>query len=152
MKIDDWGVPETLHDYAASMEAFAAGQLDAVTMTNGDALVTGSTGAQSVMIIIGDYSNGNDMVVAAPGIKSVSELKGKRVGVEIGFVSHLLLLDALESVGLTEADVELVNVPTHEYTSHLERSAQRVQGTGTRRRICPDPRCPMIPASAIERQ
>ena len=101
-------------DYAASMEAFAAGQLDAVTMTNGDALVTGSTGAQSVMVIIGDYSNGNDMVVAAPGIKSVSELKGKRVGVEIGFVGHLLLLDALESVGLTEADVELVNVPTNE--------------------------------------
>jgi NitT/TauT family transport system substrate-binding protein len=101
-------------DYAASMEAFAAGQLDAVTMTNGDTLVTGSTGAQSVMIILGDYSNGNDMVVAAPGIGSVAELKGKKVGLEIGFVGHLLLLDALESVGLTEADVELVNVPTNE--------------------------------------
>ena len=101
-------------DYAASMEAFAAGQLDAVTMTNGDTLVTGSTGAQAVMILVGDYSNGNDMVVAAPGIQSVVELKGKRVGVEIGFVGHLLLLDALESVGLTESDVELVNIPTNE--------------------------------------
>ena len=101
-------------DYAASVEAFAAGQLDAVTMTNGDALVTGSTGAQSVMVLIGDYSNGNDMLVAAPGIRSVAELKGKRVGVEIGFVGHLLLLDALESADLGEADVELVNVPTNE--------------------------------------
>ncbi len=101
-------------DYAASMEAFAAGQIDAVNMTNGDTLVTGSTGAQSVMILIGDYSNGNDMIVAAPGIGSVAELKGKRIGVEIGFVGHLLLLDALESAGLTEADVELVNVPTNE--------------------------------------
>ena len=101
-------------DYAASMEAFAAGQLDAVTMTNGDTLVTGSTGAQAVMILVGDYSNGNDMVVAAPGIQSVVELKGKRVGVEVGFVGHLLLLDALESVGLTESDVELVNIPTNE--------------------------------------
>lgn len=27
-------------DYSASMDAFAAGKLDAVTMTNGDALVT----------------------------------------------------------------------------------------------------------------
>ena len=101
-------------DYAASMEAFAAGQLDAVTMTNGDTLVTGSTGAQAVMILVGDYSNGNDMVVAAPGIQTVSDLEGRRVGVEIGFVGHLLLLDALESVGLTEADVELVNIPTNE--------------------------------------
>ncbi len=101
-------------DYVASMDAFAAGQLDAVAMTNGDALVTGSTGAKSVMILINDYSNGNDMVVAAPGIKSIKDLKGKKVGVEIGFVGHLLLLDALEQNGMTETDVELVNVPTNE--------------------------------------
>ena len=101
-------------DYVASMDAFAAGQLDAVAMTNGDTLVTGATGAQGVMILINDYSNGNDMVVARPGIKSVKDLKGKKVGVEIGFVGHLLLLNALEKAGLTEKDVELVNVPTNE--------------------------------------
>lgn len=101
-------------DYVASMDAYAAGQLDAVAMTNGDALVTGATGAQSVMILINDYSNGNDMVVARPGIKSIKDLKGKKVGVEIGFVGHLLLLNALEKNGLAEADVELVNVPTNE--------------------------------------
>lgn len=101
-------------DYVASMDAFAASQLDAVLMTNGDTLVTGSTGALGVMVIVGDYSNGNDMVVAAPGIDSVADLKGKKVGVEIGFVGHLLLLNALEKAGLTEADVELVNVPTNE--------------------------------------
>lgn len=101
-------------DYVASMDAFAAGQLDAVTMTNGDALVTGATGAQSVMVLINDYSNGNDMVVAGPGIASIKDLKGKKVGVEIGFVGHLLLLNGLEKAGLKESDVELVNVPTNE--------------------------------------
>jgi len=101
-------------DYVASMDAFAAGKLDAVTMTNGDALVTGSSGAQSVMIIINDYSNGNDMIVAKPGIESVKDLKGKKIGVEVGFVDHLLLLNALEAAGMTESDVELVNVPTNE--------------------------------------
>ena len=101
-------------DYVASMDAFAAGQLDAVTMTNGDALVTGATGAKSVMILINDYSNGNDMVVGAPGIGSIKDLKGKKVGVEVGFVSHLLLLDGLKQNGMSESDVELVNVPTNE--------------------------------------
>ena len=101
-------------DYVASMEAFAAGQLDAVTMTNGDALVTGSSGAPNVMILINDYSNGNDMVVGAPGIKSLKDLKGKKIGVEIGFVEHLLLLNGLKKYGMTEKDVELVNVPTNE--------------------------------------
>lgn len=101
-------------DYVASMDAFAANQLDGVLMTNGDALVTGSTGAASVMILVGDYSNGNDMLVAAPGITSVADLKGKKIGVEVGFVGHLILLNALEKAGLSEADVELVNVPTNE--------------------------------------
>ena len=101
-------------DYVASMDAFAAGQLDGVAMNNRDTLVTGATGAKGVMMLINDYSNGNDMVVARAGIKSVKDLKGKKIGVEIGFVSHLLLLDALEQNGLSEADVTLVNVPTNE--------------------------------------
>lgn len=101
-------------EYVPSMEAFSAGKVDAVTMTNGDALVTGATGAPSRMIIINDFSNGNDMVVAKPGIESVKDLKGKKIGVEIGFVGHLLLLKGLEANGMTESDVELVNVPTHE--------------------------------------
>ncbi|MHA0111632.1 putative urea ABC transporter substrate-binding protein, partial [Klebsiella pneumoniae] len=78
-------------DYSASMDAFSAGKIDAVTVTNGDALVTGAGGARSVMILLTDYSNGNDMVVAKPGIKSLKDLKGKKVGVEVGLVEHLLL-------------------------------------------------------------
>ena len=101
-------------DYVASMDAFAAGQLDAVPMTNGDTLVTGASGGMGVMIILNDFSDGNDMVVARPGITGVADLAGKKVGVEIGFVGHLLLLNALKSVGLSEDDVTLVNVPTNE--------------------------------------
>ncbi|MEZ5571034.1 MAG: ABC transporter substrate-binding protein [Halioglobus sp.] len=101
-------------DYVASMDAFAAGKLDAVGMTNGDTLVAGASGAQGIMFMVTDYSNGNDMIIARQGINSVKELKGKKIGVEVGFVSHLLLLDALERAGLSETDVELVNVPTNE--------------------------------------
>lgn len=99
-------------EYVPSMDAFAAGKVDACAMTNGDTLVTGASGAKGVMILINDYSDGNDIVVAKPGIKSVKDLKGKKVGVEVGFVGHLLLLKALEANGLTEDDVELVNVAT----------------------------------------
>jgi NitT/TauT family transport system substrate-binding protein len=101
-------------EYVPSMEAFAANKVDAVAMTNGDQLVNGATGAKSKAIIINDYSNGNDMLVAKPGITSVKELKGKKIGVELGFVDHLLVLKALEANGLKEKDVKLVNIPTHE--------------------------------------
>ncbi|MDX2053546.1 MAG: ABC transporter substrate-binding protein [Polyangiaceae bacterium] len=107
-------------EYVPSMEAFSAGKVDAVTMTNGDALVTGSSGAPSVAILINDYSNGNDMVVAKPGINKPADLKGKKVGVEVGFVSHLLLLNALKAGGLTEKDIKIVNVPTDQTPQTLK--------------------------------
>lgn len=106
-------------EYVPSMDAFASGNLDAVSMTNGDALVTGATGASNVMIMVSDYSNGNDMVVAMPGIDSIQQLKGKKIGLEIGFVEHLLFVKALESAGLKESDVELVNVATHQTAQTL---------------------------------
>lgn len=101
-------------DYSASMDAFTAGKIDAVTVTNGDALVTGSGGAKNVMIIVTDYSNGNDMIVAKSGIKSLKDLKGKKVGLEVGLVEHLLLLNGLEKAGLKEADLTIVNTKTNE--------------------------------------
>ncbi len=101
-------------DYVPSMDAYVAGKVDAVCMTNGDALVTGATGKPSVGIIINDFSNGNDMIVGAPGIESIKDLKGKKVGLEEGFVEHLLLLTGLEKNGMTLADVTIVNTPTNE--------------------------------------
>ena len=102
-------------DYVPSMDAFAAGALDAVAMTNGDALVSGATARKpSTAILVNDYSFGNDMIVARGGISRVEDLIGKRVGVETGFVDHLLLLHALDQAGIDPAEVELVNIPTNE--------------------------------------
>jgi NitT/TauT family transport system substrate-binding protein len=101
-------------DYVPSMDAYVAGKVDAVCMTNGDALVTGATGKPSVGIVLNDFSNGNDMIVAAPGIDSLKELKGKKIGLEEGFVEHLLLLTGLEKNGMKLEDVTIVNTPTNE--------------------------------------
>ncbi len=106
-------------DYSASMDAFSAGKIDAVTMTNGDALVTGAAGAKSVMVMITDYSNGNDMIIGKPGVRSVKALKGKKVAVETGFVEHLLLLNGLKKAGMKESDVTLVNAKTNEMPQML---------------------------------
>ena len=101
-------------DYLPSMEAFSAGKVDAVMMTNGDALVTGANGGKSKMILITDYSNGNDKVIAKPGIKSLKDLKGKKIGLELTLVEHLLLLQGLQKVGMKQSDIKLVNFRTNE--------------------------------------
>ncbi|MBO0753296.1 MAG: ABC transporter substrate-binding protein [Bradyrhizobiaceae bacterium] len=101
-------------DYSASMDAFSAAKIDSVLMTNGDTLVTGAGGGKGIMIMLTDYSNGNDMIVAKPGIKSLKELKGKKIGIEVGLVEHLLLLHGLQGAGMGEKDVTLVNAKTNE--------------------------------------
>lgn len=119
---DDAGVKVDFKwfEYVPSMEAFSAGKVDAVAMTNGDQLVTGASGAPSVALLLNDYSNGNDMVVARPGIDSIEQLKGRKVGVEVGFVSHLLLLNALKGAKLTDKDVQIVNLPTDQTPQALK--------------------------------
>lgn len=111
------------YDYVESMDAYVAGNIDAVCMTNGDALVTGATGKPSVAIIINDYSDGNDMIIAKPGIDTLEGLKGKKVGLEEGFVDHLLLLKGLESQGIAEDTVTIVNTPTNETPQVLAAGA-----------------------------
>src|SRR5436309_439277 len=49
-------------EYGPSMDAFTAGKVDAVMVTNGDALVTGANGAKNVIVMLTDYSNGNDVI------------------------------------------------------------------------------------------
>lgn len=101
-------------DYSASMDAYAAGKLDAVLMTNGDALVVGAGGAKSSIILITDYSAGNDLIIAKPGIKSLADLKGKKVAVEVGLVDHLLLRNAMKKAGMAADDITIVNAKTNE--------------------------------------
>jgi len=101
-------------DYSASLDAFTAGKIDADLTTNGDALVIASGGAKNVMIMLTDYSNGNDMVIAKPGIKSLKDLKGKKIGLETGLVEHLLLLNGLQKAGMKESDVTIVNTKTND--------------------------------------
>jgi NitT/TauT family transport system substrate-binding protein len=101
-------------DYLPSLDAFAAGKVDAVTVVATDALVNGANGAKSKIIAILDYSDGSDMIIGKPGVESIKDLKGQKVGIEVSLVEHLLLLEALKQNGMTQSDVEIVNTATNE--------------------------------------
>jgi NitT/TauT family transport system substrate-binding protein len=101
-------------DYLPSLDAFAAGKVDAVTAVAADMLVTGANGAKSKFIAVLDYSNGGDMIIGKPGINSLKDLKGKKVGLEVTLVEHLLLLHGLKAAGLKASDVTLVNTATND--------------------------------------
>ena len=100
-------------DYLASIDAYSAGKIDADCIVATDALGAGATGAKGKFIALLDYSEGSDMIVGKPGVESIKDLKGQKVGVEIGLVEHLLLLQALKDNGMTQSDVTLVPTPTN---------------------------------------
>lgn len=99
-------------EYLPSIDAFSAGKVDAVTLVATDALVTGANGAKSKIVTLLDFSEGSDMIIGAPGVNSIKDLKGKKIGIEVTLVEHLLLMQALKANGMSQSDVELVNTAT----------------------------------------
>jgi NitT/TauT family transport system substrate-binding protein len=98
-----------INDYIESINQYTAGQFDACTMTNMDALtIPAAGGVDSTALIVGDFSNGNDGVVLK-GSDRLADIKGRQVNLVELSVSHYLLARGLDSVGLKESDLSVVN-------------------------------------------
>jgi NitT/TauT family transport system substrate-binding protein len=99
-------------DYLASLTALSAGQLDANSQTLNDTLVGVSAGDDQVVVLVNDNSAGNDAIIVDDSIGSIEDLAGKSIAAEPGVVDHFLLLQGLDSVGLTEDDIDFSGLPT----------------------------------------
>lgn len=97
------------NDYVESMNQFTAGAYDAVTLTNMDGLsIPAAGGVDTTAVIVGDFSAGNDAVILKDGA-TLADIKGRPVNLVEYSVSHYLLARALDSVGMSEQDVTVVN-------------------------------------------
>jgi NitT/TauT family transport system substrate-binding protein len=98
-----------INDYVESINQYTAGKFDGVTMTNMDALtIPAAGGVDTTILVIGDYSNGNDGVVLKDA-KTIADIKGRTINLVELSVSHYLLARALESAGMSEKDIKTVN-------------------------------------------
>ena len=98
--------------YLDSINALAAGQLDANSQTLNDTIASVAAGSGQVIVLVNDNSTGNDQIIVSKEIKTVQDLKGKKIGLEAGVVDHYLLLLGLAKAGLKFSDVEVVNLET----------------------------------------
>lgn len=98
-----------INDYIESINQYTTGEFAACAMTNMDALtIPAAGGVDSTALIVGDFSNGNDGVVLK-GYDKLQNIKGQKVNLVELSVSHYLLARGLESVGMSESDVTVVN-------------------------------------------
>ena len=99
-----------INDYIESINQYTAGRFDGCSMTNMDALsIPAGGGVDTTALIVGDFSNGNDGIVLK-NEDELSALEGMDVHLVELSVSHYLLTRALDQVGMSERDVNVVNV------------------------------------------
>jgi NitT/TauT family transport system substrate-binding protein len=97
------------NDYVESINQYTAGGFDAVTLTNMDALsIPAAGGVDTTVVITGSTSNGNDAIILK-GKDKLADIKGQTVNLVEFSVSHYLLARGLETLGLAEKDVKVVN-------------------------------------------
>jgi NitT/TauT family transport system substrate-binding protein len=95
------------------MQAIIAGEIDVGT-TASEAAISGRAGNAPIYVVAG-FAKGGARLVAGKGtnIKSVKDLKGKKVGVTRGGIQEVLLMAELQKAGLSAdaapgKDVQLV--------------------------------------------
>jgi len=98
-----------VNDYVESVNQYAAGKLDGVVSTTMDALtIPAAGGRDTTVLLIGDYSDGNDGIALKNG-RTMADIKGRSVKLVELSVSHFLLARGLELNGMTLGDVKTVN-------------------------------------------
>lgn len=111
------------------MGALMAGQVDMVASTADEFPTYMKPGKPLKYILAVDNSNGGDGVVAMKEITSVADLKGKTIAFEEGSVSQFFINALLREAGLTQGDVEVVNMTATD--AGVAFNAQRVDAAVT---------------------
>lgn len=90
---------------------FEQERADGMASTAIEAVQVASTSrGDIILVLVPDYSNGGDVIVAHDPISELADLNGKKVGVEIGLLGTYILSRAMETAGLTVDDVTEINV------------------------------------------
>lgn len=111
------GVDVTIQDFSSTTEstnAFVGGQLDFVTFASSETISPFAQGGEFSIVLETDKSNGSEGLVATSDIKTIEDLKGKTVATQLYSVDHMFLLTLLDEKGMSESDVNIVDMSIQE--------------------------------------
>jgi NitT/TauT family transport system substrate-binding protein len=109
-----------IQDYANMTNKYTEGVIDGTFMVYPDVIIHQSSGIDTKVVYNLDLSSYADAIVGNGN--NLSDVKGKKISVDgINTYSHYFLLKSLEKVGLSEADIEFVDIPAQNVTSALQK-------------------------------
>jgi NitT/TauT family transport system substrate-binding protein len=89
--------------------ALEGGEIDSSTLTYDQVIIADAKGWKLKVVMPIDYSVGGDAIVAANRVRTVKDLKGRKVAFQPLSPSDFLLSYSLSQVGLSEKDIQPVN-------------------------------------------
>lgn len=109
-------------DYTSSRKRYIDGAVDGIFEVYADAIMQNSEGIPSRVVYITDYSVSADVIIGRPELNGLSDLRGKKVGIDnINSFSHLFVLTAIEKSGVKEHEVRFEIVPALDIPAAIEK-------------------------------
>ncbi|MEG4506606.1 ABC transporter substrate-binding protein [Microcoleus sp. F6_B4] len=111
----------TYKDYGQLEQAdFSAGKYDGVASALGDFMILSATNPDMQAVMVVDETAGADAVVAQSQIKTVADLKGKKVSANLGAFGEVFVTEMLKTANLTSDDVSLVKIDPSKFPQGLK--------------------------------
>ena len=99
------------------LRAYRNQAIDGMVISLDELLVLSADGQQPKVILVADVSHGADVVVGRPGMRTMQDLRGKRVAVESGALGAYVLSRALALNKMHAADVTIAHLESNEQPS-----------------------------------
>jgi len=98
----------------ASIDALREGKTEGAMLTLDEVLALQVQGMDLQVILVMDVSKGADAIVAKKEFQTVSQLRGKRIGVEPSTLGELMQTMILDKAGLKHTEVKTVKIAYEE--------------------------------------
>ena len=103
------------------MTAFRNKTIEAGAFTLDEALTLAQFDPDVSIVLVVDISHGADVILGRPGITSMKDLRGKRIGLETTAVCAYTLARALQKNGLKQNELNIVNLNINEHESAFKQ-------------------------------
>lgn len=103
------------------VRAYRNRAIEVAALTLDEAISMAETLPDQRVMLVCDFSNGADVIVARPGFRSMLELRGRRIGLESGALGAYVLMRGLALAGMEAREVTPVPLPLEDHESAYGR-------------------------------
>lgn len=104
-----------------TMESFRNRSVDMATLTLDETLELLNDGVKLKIVLVTDVSHGGDAVMARPGIKKLSDIRGKRIAITNIPLGLYMLNRLLEKAGVKRSEVQVFPMSESKHVSFFKQ-------------------------------